>query len=158
MLKMGLVVLISVLSLAAAVAQTTPETSSPAKPDDEIVKLREEVERLHRTVEKLQGQSERQIEDLKRSMETRFSGVINGMDAARISIDAVRNAVNGIQLPKRPPITITADPAAPIVCGPLGCEATAADHCRKTGYDIAYVVHKLEKPTQWLFAFVCRDG
>lgn len=157
MLKIGLVLLISFLSLAAAVAQT--EAPPPlGRPDGEIARLREEVERLHRTLEKQHDQIERQIEDLKKSMETRLSGVTNGVDAVRISVDAVRNAVSSIQLPRRTAITITADPSAPIVCGALGCEATALDHCRKSGYEIAYVVHKLEKPTQWLFAFVCRDG
>lgn len=158
MLRMGSIVLISFLLAAGAVAQAPPPEASAAKPDDEVAKLREEVERLHRTLEKQQGQLERQIEDLKRSMEARLSGATNGIDAVRISVDAVKNAVSSIQLPKRQAITITSDPSAPIVCGGLGCEATALDHCKKVGYEVAYVVHKLEKPTQWLFTFVCRDG
>lgn len=162
MLRMATATLISMLCLATAAAQTTPEAppakTEPAKPDDEIAKLREEVERLHRTLEKQQGDWERQIEDLKKSMESRLAGVTNGIDAVRISVDAVRNAIASAQPPKRPPIAISADPAAPIVCGPLGCEATALEHCKKAGYEIAYVVHKLEKPAQWLFGFVCRDG
>jgi hypothetical protein len=157
MLKMGSVVLISFLSVMAALAQATPEPP-PVKPEDEPAKLHEEVERLHRTLEKQQAQLERQIEDLKKSMEARLSALTNGIDAVRISVDAVRNAIASMPPPRRPAITITSDPAAPIQCGPLGCEATALDHCKKAGYDMAYVVHKLEKPTQWLFAFICRDG
>jgi len=157
MLKMGAILSISLLLLTAAFAQTAT-VQQPTKPEDEIAKLREEVERLYRLLERRHEESERQIEGLKKSLEAKLSGLANGMDAVRISVDAVKNAVVSIQLPRRPPITIAADSAAPIVCGPMGCEVTALDHCRKSGYEIAHVVHKLEKPVQWLYTFVCRDG
>lgn len=182
MLKWGAAVAIALFSIAAVVAQSPPEPpkaeappaeapkseppkSEPAQaappraePNAEIAKLREEIERLQRTLEKQQVQMERQIEELRRFMEIRLSGLTNGIDAVRISVDSLKNAVATIPLPKRPPIAIVADPSAPIVCGEQGCEATALDHCRKTGYEIAHVVNKLEKPAQWLFAFTCRDG
>jgi len=158
MLRVGSVAWLSVLLLTAAVAQTATPEQAPVKSEDEVVKLREEVERLHRTLEKQREDAERQIDGVKRSLEAKLAGLANGMDAVRISVDAVRNAVGSMQLPKRPPITIAADSSAPIVCGPMGCEATALDHCRKSGYEIAHVVHKLEKPVQWLYTFVCRDG
>jgi hypothetical protein len=144
--------------LAAAAAQSPPAVEPAAKPEDEIVRLREEVERLHRTLDKQREETERQIEGLKKAVETRISGLANGIDAVRISVDAVKNAIGSMQPPRRPPITVTADSAAPTVCGPMGCEATALDHCRKSGYEAVHVVHKLEKPVQWLYTFVCRDS
>jgi hypothetical protein len=161
MLKRGAAVAIALLSVAGAVAQSPPEPPQaalpPSPPSTEIVKLREDVERLQRLLEQQHSQMERQIEELRKSLETRLSGLANGLDAVRISADAVKNAVVSIQMPKRPPIAIVADPSAPIVCGEQGCETTALDHCRKSGYEIAHVVNKLEKPAQWLFAFTCRD-
>lgn len=158
MRKMGSVACLSLLMLAAAVAQPAATVEPAAKSEDEIVRLREEVERLHRTLEKQREETERQIEGLKKAVETRISGLANGIDAVRISVDAVKNAIVSMQPPRRPPITVTADSAAPIVCGPMGCEATALEHCRKSGYEAVHVVHKLEKPVQWLYTFVCRDG
>jgi hypothetical protein len=187
MLKMGAAAAVSFLFAAAVVAQTPSEpppekpdvktvkpsepdakavkpraaeaeVAEPRAPEAEIVRLRKEVERLQRALEKQQGLMERQIDDLKTSMESKLSGLTNGIDAVRISVDAVKNAIASIPVPKRPPIAIVADPSAPIVCGELGCEATALNHCRKSGYAIAHVVNKLEKPAQWLFAFTCRDS
>lgn len=161
MLKWGAAVAVALLSVASVIAQSPPEPPKaeppPALPSAEIIKLREDIERLQRLLEQQHSQMERQIEELRKSLETRLSGLSNGLDAVRISADSVKNAVVSIQMPKRPPIAIVADPSAPMVCGEQGCEATALDHCRKSGYEIAHVVNKLEKPAQWLFAFTCRD-
>jgi hypothetical protein len=160
---------LTLLVVAAAAAQPATvepadrseaksEVKSDAKSDNDVVKLREEVERLHRTLERQHEENVRQIEALRKALETRMTGLANGIDAVRISVDAVKNAIGSMQPPRRPAITVTADSAAPIVCGAMGCEATALDHCRKSGYEAAHVVHKLEKPVQWLYTFVCRDG